>query len=284
MIEPYAKDASFLADVRSGAAHSESAFRLWWLGQSGFLLQWNGRHVLLDPYLSESLTEKYRTTDKPHVRMTRRVVAPEKLDFVDVATSSHNHTDHLDGATLMPLMLVNPSMQLIIPEANRNFVAERLVCDPAWPVGLTDGATVTSAGFTFTAVPAAHESLSTDAAGNHHFLGYVVQFGRWKLYHSGDTMLYSSMEERLRRHNVDLALLPINGREESRRVAGNLDGPEAARLAEAIGARIVIPCHFDMFTFNTATPDAFAEEAQRIGQRYQILRNGEAFTQAMLEE
>ncbi len=50
-------------------------FRLWWLGQSGFLVQWQGRHLLLDPYLSESLTKKYAATDKPHVRMTRRVVA-----------------------------------------------------------------------------------------------------------------------------------------------------------------------------------------------------------------
>lgn len=283
LIEPYAKGAAFLRDVKGGVA-SRDAFRLWWLGQSGFLLQWDGRHLLLDPYLSDSLTEKYRSTDKPHVRMTARVIAPERLDFVDVATSSHNHTDHLDGATLIPLMGSNPSMQLIIPEANRDFVAHRLSCDPGWPVGLTDGAAVTCAGFTFTGVPAAHETLSTDAAGRHHYLGYVVHFGKWKLYHSGDTMLYEGMAERLIRHKVDLALLPINGREESRRVAGNLDGPQAARLARAIEARVVIPCHYDMFTFNTASPDAFIEEARRLGQRYHILRSGEAFTHAMLED
>ena len=71
-------------------------------------MQWNGRHLLLDPYLSESLTKKYAATDKPHVRMTRRVVAPERLDFVDVVTSSHNHTDHLDGETLGPLRARQP--------------------------------------------------------------------------------------------------------------------------------------------------------------------------------
>ena len=49
-----------------------------------------------------------RRTDKPHVRMTRRVVAPERLDFVDVVTSSHNHTDHLDAETLGPLRGANP--------------------------------------------------------------------------------------------------------------------------------------------------------------------------------
>ena len=46
--------------------------------------------------------------------------------------------------------------------------------------------------------------------------------------------------------------LPINGRAPERRVAGNLSGAEAARLAKSIGARLVIPCHYEMFEFNTA--------------------------------
>ena len=57
--------------------------------------------------------------------MTERVVAPERLNFVDVVTSSHNHTDHLDGETLGPLMKVNPDMQFVVPEANRAFVVDR---------------------------------------------------------------------------------------------------------------------------------------------------------------
>ena len=100
--------------------------------------------------------------------------------------------------------------------------------------------------------------------------------------HSGDTLLYDSMAERLRQHAIDIALLPINGREEARRVAGNLNGVQAASLAHAMGARVVIPCHFNMFAFNTASPDAFAAEAVRLGQRYHILRSGEAFGSAML--
>ncbi|MGZ9225209.1 MAG: hypothetical protein ACXW4M_06595 [Anaerolineales bacterium] len=49
---------------------------------------------MIDPYLSDSLTKKYAGTNKPHVRMTERVIAPEWLDFVEVVTSSHIHTDH----------------------------------------------------------------------------------------------------------------------------------------------------------------------------------------------
>src|SRR5438105_7718490 len=114
MIKPIRQDDEFLADIAETRGDLEN-LRLWWLGQSGFLVQWQGRHLLLDPYLSDSLTKKYATTDKPHVRMTARVIAPERLDFIDVATSSHCHTDHLDAETLGPLMRVNPAMKLVAP-------------------------------------------------------------------------------------------------------------------------------------------------------------------------
>ena len=125
MIEPALQDDDFLADV-AVARDDFGHFHLWWLGQSGFLLQWQGKHLLFDPYLSDSLTKKYAATDKPHVRMTERVVAPERLNFIDVVTSSHNHTDHLDPETLGPLLRANPKMDLVIPEANREFVIDWL--------------------------------------------------------------------------------------------------------------------------------------------------------------
>ena len=56
---------------------------------------------------------------------------------------------------------------------------------------------------------------------------------------------------------------------------GNFTGPEAARLARDIGARVAVPCHYDMFEFNTASPEAFAAEATRIGQPFRVLRAGE---------
>ena len=65
MIEPALKDDAFLADV-AAARDEPDQLHLWWLGQSGFLIQCGGVHLLVDPYLSDSLTEKYATTDKPH--------------------------------------------------------------------------------------------------------------------------------------------------------------------------------------------------------------------------
>jgi L-ascorbate metabolism protein UlaG (beta-lactamase superfamily) len=274
MIEPLLKDDALLRDIER-AREQPDALHLWWLGQSGFLLLWRGVTALLDPYLSDSLTRKYAATDKPHVRMTAQVIAPERLAFADVVTASHAHTDHCDPETLQPLARANPALRLVGPTAILPLLKERVASDTARYIGLDDGEEFDVGDITISAVPAAHETVERDADGRCLFLGYVVKIGPWTIYHSGDTVLYDGMAERLRPWAPDIALLPINGRAPERRVAGNLDGPEAARLAHAIGARLVIPCHYDMFTFNTASPDAFVAEARRLGQPYAVLRNGE---------
>ncbi len=273
LIQPLLSDDLFLADV---AAHlPDPGFRIWWLGQSGFLLQTRRKHLLFDPYLSDSLTRKYAATDKPHVRMTRRVIVPERLGFVDVVTSSHNHTDHLDAETLLPMLGANPALEIVVPEANRDFAAERLGLDPERLRTVDDGRTIDLDPFRITAVPAAHEEIEVDDQGRHRYLGYVVSFGGWTVYHSGDTVWYEGMVDRLRPFRIDAAMLPINGSAPERRVAGNLNGREAARLGKEIGAALVIPCHYEMFAFNTASPDEFVAEAARIGQPVRVLRAGE---------
>jgi L-ascorbate metabolism protein UlaG (beta-lactamase superfamily) len=277
MIKPVLQDDALLADVAAVRPDTEH-LRLWWLGQSGFLIQWHGHHLLFDPYLSDSLTRKYAGTDKPHRRMTERVVAPERLNFIDVVTSSHNHTDHLDAETLLPLLRANPKLELLIPEANREVVVDRLGVVAEFPVGLDAGESRSLCGFVIHAVPAAHNLVERDAWGRHKYLGYIVQAGPWTLYHSGDTKLYPGIVQTLRRWRIDLAMLPINGDRPERRVAGNLEGAEAAALAKDIGARLVIPCHYEMFEFNTASPEDFAFTARRLGQPFRLLRCGERWS------
>jgi L-ascorbate metabolism protein UlaG (beta-lactamase superfamily) len=274
MIRPLQSHDALLADIHA-SNRRDGGFRLWWLGQSGFLLQWQGIHVLLDPYLSDSLTRKYSETDKPHVRMTELVIDPARLSFADVITSTHNHTDHLDAETLGPILAANPKAKLVIAEANRTFVADRLKIDAGLAIGLDDGTSVEMSGIRFSGVASAHETLESDDRGRARFLGYVLQFGDWTVYHSGDTLRYPGMAEKLRPFGVDVALLPINGRAPERRVPGNLSGPEAARLAGDIEAKLVIPCHFDMFEFNTASPAEFIHACQKLGQPYKVLHCGE---------
>ena len=121
------KDEIFLKEI-SKTLSDHHHFHLYWLGQSGYLLQWKGQQVLIDPYLSDSLTKKYENTNKPHLRISERVIDPSLLRNISIVSSSHNHTDHLDGETLIPLLKNNPNINFIIPEANRTFVAERVGC------------------------------------------------------------------------------------------------------------------------------------------------------------
>ncbi len=274
---PAVKKNELLISEMDSFINDETHFYLWWLGQSGYLLQWKGKRVLIDPYLSDSLTKKYLTTDKPHTRMSELVVHPELLKGISVVTSSHSHTDHLDAETLVPVLKNNPAIKFIIPEANRNFVAERVNCAVDFPIGLNDGRMVTLDGFTFHGIPAKHNQIERDEKGNCRFMGYVIEFGNYKIYHSGDTLWFDEMINLLAPFSVDVAILPINGNKPERKVAGNLDCKEAASLAKAIHAKTVIPCHYNMFVFNTADANDFAKEATAIMQPYTILCGGEYY-------
>ena len=274
---PALKKNEALIEEINALVTRDDVVHIWWLGQSGFLLQWKQYRVLIDPYLSDSLTKKYLHTNKPHTRMSELVVQPQMLKDISIVTSSHNHTDHLDAETLIPVLMNNPGIPFVIPEANRAFVAERVQCDPDYPVGLTDGSSVTIGDITITGVPAKHNEIDRDEKGNCKYMGYVFRFGHWTVYHSGDTLWYDGMVELLSPFHPDVALLPINGNDPARGVAGNLDCCEAAQLAKAIGAGCVIPCHYDMFTFNTADVTDFVKACTSIGQQFAVLRGGERY-------
>jgi L-ascorbate metabolism protein UlaG (beta-lactamase superfamily) len=276
LIKAIKKNAELLSKMDMLLA-DDTHFHLWWLGQSGFLLQWKGKRVLIDPYLSDSLTKKYLNTDKPHTRMSELVIKPELLNNISIVTSSHNHTDHLDAETLIPVIANNPGIKFIIPEANRSFVADRVKCDADFPIGLNDGQSITADKFTFHGIPAKHNEIERDEKGNCKYMGYVIEFGSYKIYHSGDTLWFDGMVDMLKPFAANVALLPINGNKPERKVAGNLDCKEAAELGKAIGAKCVIPCHYDLFTFNTADVNQFVMEAEKINQPYKVLRHGEGY-------
>lgn len=113
-------------------------------------------------------------------------------------------------------------------------------------------------------------------------MGYVISFGGYKIYHSGDTLWFDEMEDLLKPFEIDMAILPINGNDPTRKVAGNLNCAEAAKLGKALGVKCVIPCHYDMFTFNTADVNEFAAEADRIGQAYRVLKGGERLDSTLI--
>tara|TARA_B100001996_G_scaffold1654_1_gene1535 strand:- start:5555 stop:6403 length:849 start_codon:yes stop_codon:yes gene_type:complete len=282
MRKAYCSESSFLNSIYKHK-NDKKHFNVWWLGQSGFLIQWNGKYLLMDPYLSESLTNKYAETDKPHIRMTERVVNPLKMDFVNVVTASHGHTDHLDPETLHPLIKANNNLDLIVPAAEINLAMERSGLPKDKITTINVGETIKSNGFTIRAIPSAHEKIKKDQDGNHFYLGYIVNFGSWTIYHSGDTIEYDQMEKYLSAWDLDIVFLPINGRKQERRVPGNMWGNESASLAKRVNARAVIPHHYNMFTFNTESPKNFIAEANNLGQLFFILENGQRWSSKELE-
>jgi L-ascorbate metabolism protein UlaG (beta-lactamase superfamily) len=277
LIKAVKKDHELVREM-DGLRSDEKGFHLWWFGQSGFLLQWKGERVLIDPYLSDSLTKKYEETDKPHIRMSERIIDPALLKNISIVSSSHNHTDHLDAETLIPIIQSNPDIKFVIPEANRDFVSERVKCKTEFPIGLTDGKSTIIDSFIFYGVPARHNEIERDEKGNCRYMGYVIEFGPHTIYHSGDTLWFDEMVDILKPFSPDVAILPINGNDPARKVAGNLNCKEAAALGKAINAGYVIPCHYDMFTFNTADVIDFEKEAAKINQPYRILKGGERFS------
>lgn len=272
----YQKDDALLADIEQARKRGES--KVWWLGQSGFLVVTAQGSILFDPYLSDSLTRKYADTDKPHVRVTEQVIDPARLTGIDVITSSHNHTDHLDADTLLPLLDANPQAKLVCPRANRAFILERLGDVSDRLVTMNAGESTDVAGILFHGITAAHNTLDRDDEGNCKFMGFVAQLAGITLYFSGDTLRHEGLAESLKPFAPDVAFLPINGNKPERRVAGNLNGEEAAALGGDIEAKLLIPHHFDMFAFNTADPAIFENACQKQGQACRSLRHGEGMT------
>ena len=258
-IEPTVSGEELVAQIH--AAKDETGMHIWWLGQSGFLVQIAGEHILFDPYLSDSLTTRYADTDTPHERITGLVVEPSLLSFVDVVTSSHAHQDHLDPDTLPQVL--SGDAAFICAAGSEDVAAQRAGRLPDAALGIGDDATF--GGFIVQAVPAYHE-------GAPEAVGYVVRNGPYAIYHSGDSRRVEGMAEAVAPHGIDVAFVPINGQ------LGNMDGADAARLAYEAAAIVAIPCHHEMFRFNTASTSRFVAECARIGQEYRLPRAGERIT------
>jgi L-ascorbate metabolism protein UlaG (beta-lactamase superfamily) len=141
-------------------------------------------------------------------------------------------------------------------------------------VGLQPNGSTEIGGLAVRAVPACHGVTMDDAYGFGEslsdglvrFLGFVVDLGGVRIYHAGDTIRFDGMEDTLAGLGIDVALLPINGRDaerEGRGIVGNLDHREAAWLGSRIGAGVLVPMHYDLFARNLGFPGALVETVGR---------------------
>jgi L-ascorbate metabolism protein UlaG (beta-lactamase superfamily) len=208
-----------LAEALAGGP--SEALRLYWLGQAGFVVDVAGRRLVIDPYLSDSLAEKYPSGPFRYDRLMPPSVTVEELGRVDAMLVTHSHTDHLDPGTLKPLFARNPTALLIAPRAIAALAMERAAPPPGSFVGANAGERIELFdGISITPTRAAHETLKREPNGDHHFLGYVMRCGSAVLWHSGDCVPFDGLVEEIAAHHVDLALLPVNGRRKELSAAG----------------------------------------------------------------
>jgi L-ascorbate metabolism protein UlaG (beta-lactamase superfamily) len=233
-----------------------------WLGQAGFVVRTRHAIALIDPFLA------------PHDgRLFESGLRPGSAEGVDVVCCTHEHVDHFDAASVPAIAKASPGAVFVVPSPIADMLTEVGV-EGARVVGVQPGDPIEVAGLSIRAVPAMHGVSMDDAYGFGQelsdglvrFVGYVVEAGGVRLYHAGDTIHYEGMEVMLRELEIDVAMLPINGRDpvrEARGIVGNLSEREAAWLAGAIGAEVVIPMHWDLFARNRGYPEWLVESALR---------------------
>jgi L-ascorbate 6-phosphate lactonase len=238
------------------------AVGLAWLGQAGFIMRSGPATALIDPFLAPHEGREYESG-----------LTPARAEGVDLVLCTHEHVDHFDAESAPKIAKASPGAVFVVPTPIVDMVTDAGVAPDA-VAGIQPGQTIELAGMTIRAVRARHGVTMEDAyafgeglsGGLIRFLGYVVDVGDVRLYHAGDTIHYAGMETELRDLRIDLAMLPINGRDperEARGIVGNLSEREAAWLAGAIGAEVVLPMHYDLFALNRGYPARLVESVER---------------------
>lgn len=233
-----------------------------WLGQAGFILRAGTTTALIDPFLSPHDGRLYETS-----------LPPSAATEIDAVLCTHEHLDHFDAASVPALAAASPHATFVVPAPIVDMVTEAGVAADQ-VVGLQPDDVLELAGLTVRSVPALHGVTMDDAygfgeelsGGLVRFLGYVVDAEGVRLYHAGDTIHYPGMETMLRDMRVDVAMMPINGRDperEARGIVGNLSEREAAWLAREIDAGLLIPMHYDMFAGNQGSPARLVDSLER---------------------
>jgi L-ascorbate metabolism protein UlaG (beta-lactamase superfamily) len=232
---------------------------LTWLGQSSFLIDTESTRLLIDPFFSEHQARRYAPLP----------VAPFATG-IDRILITHEHLDHLDPESLRAIALHSPDAIVVAPSPLRSLVKDM----PFEGVGRGDRLTLPGGG-RLAVVPAIHALHPKDGySEGERFVGYVLELEGIAIYHAGDTIDGEPLSASLEEVDVDVALLPVNGRtpeRERRGIAGNLDAEEAVALAVECGARVLVPIHWDLFDGNTERAGAASDAADTANAPVHVL-------------
>ena len=232
-----------------------SGLRITWLGHSTFLVEIDGKRVLVDPVLSERPSP---FTWAGPTRFHETPLSIDKLPTIDVVVISHDHYDHRTVQALGERV-----SKYVVPlgvGAHLEYwgVPPQHIVERDW------WGEFKLAGLTFTATPARHFSgRSLVMAGQNETLwcGWVIAGREHRVYYSGDTGMFpgfTMIGERL--GPFDAVLIEIGAYDQ---LWPDLHiGPEQAIEARvALGSGLFIPVHWG--TFNLAM-HAWTEPVERV--------------------
>ncbi|WP_249021378.1 metal-dependent hydrolase [Conexibacter sp. S30A1] len=216
-------------------------------GHATFELVDGETSVLIDPFL----------TGNP-----KAVVAAESLNPTTILVT-HGHGDHI--ADVVPIARRTGAPVLAIVELAGEFGQEEGVS----ALDINIGGTVSFDWGWVKMVPAWHTS-TTPKGTQSTPAGLLVNFKDTVVYHLGDTALFSDLKLVGKRTPIDYALMCIGGHY-------TMDRHDAVDACELVGAKTVIPCHYNTFPAIETDAEAFkADVESATGSRVVVLAPGES--------
>jgi N-acyl-phosphatidylethanolamine-hydrolysing phospholipase D len=237
-------------------ARPDARLAVSWIGHATMLVQIDDRFVLTDPVLVNTIGGgfSHRKVGVP--------VDPADLPPIDAVLISHMHFDHLSLGSLAKIE--HRVRRAYLPEGGLVYLTN-FAFDA---VDLARWETYDDRGMQITAVPVDHTGARYMMdRWMHAFTGYVVRYHGITVYFSGDTAYAPAyFRETARRFGpIDLALLPI-APIHPRWIMKNLhmDPAEALAAFSDLGARRMIPMHFDTFVDSLDAPHEARNELLRL--------------------
>jgi L-ascorbate metabolism protein UlaG (beta-lactamase superfamily) len=251
---------------------------LWFLGQHGFIIKMEDQVFYIDVILNDFIGKDGKSS-----RSYPPPFAPDIPQRVDYFLCTHNHGDHLNPDTLLPLAKANPRTKFVLPMPWRHILINAEIGEDRVLGGREGEDLHLSGGVTLSPVAAAHSEYLQDEKGDYLCLGYILRSGNTSLYHAGDTLVTPRLVDTLKAKGpIDISILPINGSDWERsswNIIGNMNMEDAVKLARAIPTDLVIPAHYDMMASNSENPALFAAYMYALcpEKKFHIFALGERF-------
>lgn len=271
----YKKEDELLNEINNTVL-PDNSLAFWFVGQGSMVIKGKKTIIYVDPFFSLYLDENGISK-----RNFMPPFKPDKVKQFDFALCSHNHKDHLDDETLVPMSKACPDAKFVVPAPHIDLM-EKMGIEASRIIPGRAAEELKLGEASVIPIAAAHEKYQINDKGEHLFLGYIIKMNGITLYHSGDTIETQELNDTLKPMKIDIACLPINGRDLNRNnmnIIGNMNPREAGDLAENCNIDLVVPLHYDMFSHNGENPAYFADCMIKYHptKKFHIMKLGERF-------